>query len=188
MSILFSVDAMVNGLIGGAMMGLAASVLLLFNGRVMGVCGIAHGIFYFQKENVIWRILFLLGLFIGGYLLSFFSINAFDPDLNLITSTVVIPQVVEPASVALAVQDAAGKEAANLAGASVETTDSGMKTSMTLFLISAFLTGFGTSLGTGCTTGHGVCGLSRLSLRGMAATMMFIMAGMATVFVMRHLL
>lgn len=55
-------------------------------------------------------------------------------------------------------------------------------------VIAGLLVGVGTRLGAGCTSGHGVCGLSRMSLRSLAATMVFMLAGMATVFVIRHLL
>ena len=202
MEIVFSVGAMVNALIGGAMMGLSASILLLFNGRIMGVCGIAHGIFYFQKDNVIWRILFILGMFIGGYSLTQLSIDAFETDLNLIDTSapsaveevtaVVATAVDKVESTGSAVVDAvAGTEQMTIAGIPVKsevTPNPEYKISLMQFLIAAFLVGFGTSLGTGCTTGHGVCGLSRLSFRGMAATMMFMFAGGLTVYLIRNLL
>jgi uncharacterized membrane protein YedE/YeeE len=55
-----------------------------------------------------------------------------------------------------------------------------------VLIIGGLLTGFGSVWGSGCTSGHGVCGLSRLSVRSLVATMTFMAAGMATVFVMRH--
>ena len=60
--------------------------------------------------------------------------------------------------------------------------------SVPLLVAGGLLVGFGTRLGNGCTSGHGVCGLARLSRRSMAATGPFMAAGIATVFVMRHLL
>ena len=57
-----------------------------------------------------------------------------------------------------------------------------------LLLAAGVLVGLGTAVGSGCTSGHGVCGISRLSARSMLATVMFIACGMATVFVIRHLL
>lgn len=57
-----------------------------------------------------------------------------------------------------------------------------------VIVLAGLLVGFGTRLGSGCTSGHGVCGLSRLSLRSLAATLTFISAGAATVFVVRHVL
>ena len=59
---------------------------------------------------------------------------------------------------------------------------------MPLLLAGGLLVGFGTRLGNGCTSGHGVCGLARLSPRSLAATATFIAAGVATVFIARHLL
>lgn len=56
-----------------------------------------------------------------------------------------------------------------------------------LMILAGFLVGFGTVMGGGCTSGHGVCGISRLSKRSIVATLIFMGAGMVTVFVMRHL-
>ncbi len=60
--------------------------------------------------------------------------------------------------------------------------------SVPLLLIGGFLVGFGTRLGNGCTSGHGVCGIARLSPRSIAATCIFMAAAAATVFIMRHLI
>lgn len=57
-----------------------------------------------------------------------------------------------------------------------------------LLLVSGVLVGFGSTIGNGCTSGHGVCGLSSLSLRSAIATVVFMLAGMATVFLVRHVL
>jgi uncharacterized protein len=162
LDIYFTVDAMINALIGGAMMGVSATIMLLFNGRIMGVCGIAHGIFYFQKENMMWRILFIVGMFIGGYLM---TLQGVTETVSAITTTAI---------------DAFERgEPVNTIGIPLF--------GIPLFLIAGFLTGLGTSLGNGCTTGHGVCGLSRLSLRGMMATMMFMFSAGVTVFIVRHI-
>lgn len=56
-----------------------------------------------------------------------------------------------------------------------------------LLIVSGFLVGFGTSLGNGCTSGHGVCGLGRLSLRSLIATLTFLLVAIITTFVVRHL-
>jgi uncharacterized membrane protein YedE/YeeE len=56
-----------------------------------------------------------------------------------------------------------------------------------LLLLGGLLVGFGTSLGSGCTSGHGVCGLGRLSLRSLVATLVFLGFGIVTVFVVRHI-
>jgi uncharacterized membrane protein YedE/YeeE len=69
--------------------------------------------------------------------------------------------------------------------------DSGIgapQVSLPLMAVAGLLVGFGTRLGGGCTSGHGVCGMARLSPRSLAATMVFMVVGVATVFVMRHLL
>lgn len=57
-----------------------------------------------------------------------------------------------------------------------------------LIIISGFLVGIGTKLGRGCTSGHGVCGMARLSVRSLVATMTFMLSGIITVYVVRHLL
>ena len=59
-------------------------------------------------------------------------------------------------------------------------------TNLLLAVVGGLLVGFGTRLGSGCTSGHGVCGLARLSLRSLVATLMFMVAGMASIFVLRH--
>lgn len=63
-----------------------------------------------------------------------------------------------------------------------------MPSSPTVIVIAGLLVGFGTRLGSGCTSGHGVCGLSRLSLRSLAATLMFMATGVLSVFLMRHVI
>ncbi len=60
--------------------------------------------------------------------------------------------------------------------------------SFATLVVAGLLVGVGTSYGGGCTSGHGVCGLSRLSPRSLVATLAFMLAGFATVFVTRHLL
>ena len=57
----------------------------------------------------------------------------------------------------------------------------------TLIILAGFLVGFGTRMGSGCTSGHGVCGLARLSPRSLVATIVFLITGMITVFIARHL-
>ena len=63
-----------------------------------------------------------------------------------------------------------------------------LSTSVPLLVVSGLLVGFGARLGSGCTSGHGVCGLARLSPRSVAATVIFMAAGFATVFIVRHVL
>lgn len=139
-----------NPLIGGLLIGLSVTIMLLFNGRVTGISGIVGGILNFlnkadarsHKNDTLWRITFVLGMLIGGVLLNFYM----------------------PASL-------------------VSTVDSS-----SLTLISAgLLVGFGTLLGGGCTSGHGICGLSRLSPRSLVSTGLFMFAGIAIVFLVRKL-
>lgn len=61
-----------------------------------------------------------------------------------------------------------------------------MPSNPVVIIVAGLLVGFGTRMGSGCTSGHGVCGLSRLSLRSLAATLMFMATGALTVFIMRH--
>lgn len=63
-----------------------------------------------------------------------------------------------------------------------------IRTHYVLLALAGVLVGYGTRLGSGCTSGHGVCGLSRLSLRSLVATVIFMMMGFVTVYVMRHVL
>ncbi|MSO64833.1 MAG: YeeE/YedE family protein [Alphaproteobacteria bacterium] len=130
-----------SSLLGGALIGLAASLLLLLNGRVAGVSGILAGLLPPSRGDAAWRGFFLAGLIIGALLyrvaLGFDDSIAFD---------VPWPWLV----------------------------------------VAGLLTGLGTRIGGGCTSGHGVCGISRLSLRSLAATAIFVGVGMVTVFVLRH--
>lgn len=72
------------------------------------------------------------------------------------------------------------------AAAWVRTPDVAVTSSVPLLVAAGLLVGFGTRLGNGCTSGHGVCGMARLSIRSMAATATFMATGFATVFLVRH--
>ena len=129
------------GLAGGALIGLAATLLLWSIGRIAGISGIVNGIVEGTRGDRDWRIAFITGMMIAG---------------------------------AVALQFLPGPARAQT-GATP------------LLLVAGFLVGFGTRVGNGCTSGHGVCGLGRLSKRSLAAVATFMAAGMATVFVVRHL-
>lgn len=133
---------MINALIGGVLIGLAVSLMLLFNGRVTGISGIIGGTFKAPKGELTWRVAFLLGLLFGGIMLQTFKPGIFD-------------QV-----------------------SSAEWFD---------YLIAGLFVGFGTLLGNGCTSGHGVCGISRLSARSMVATGTFIFFGIISVLLYKFL-
>jgi uncharacterized protein len=131
-------------LLGGVLIGLAASLLLLFNGRVAGVSGIAGGLLAPARGEVGWRLSFVAGLVGGGLLLRVLMPGAFG------SASVVAPAV-------------------------------------GVVVLAGLLVGFGTRLGSGCTSGHGVCGLSRGAPRSLAATLTFVATAMLAVFLMRHL-
>ena len=137
------IDTFLPALLGGALIGLAATLLLWLNGRLAGISGILWRLFFANPGDVLWRVLFLFGV-IGG------------------------------AAVYYAVSDDAP--------AARETFP------VWLLVVSGFLVGYGTSLGNGCTSGHGVCGLGRLSLSSLVAPMVFLLTAIVTTFVVRRLL
>ncbi len=127
---------------GGVLIGLAATVLLLFNGRIAGISGILGGLLSIPRNDMAWRIAFLAGL-IGA------------PALTLAFG---MPAVAE------------------------------IEAGWPEVLIAGFLVGLGTRYASGCTSGHGVCGISRGAIRSLVATVTFMATGFLTVFVQRHLL
>lgn len=130
-------------LIGGAIIGLAASLFLLAHGRVCGISGLFGSLLRRGTDAPLLRVAFVGGLFVGGAALRFAHPSAFD---------------------------------------------SAWTPSAALAIPAGLLVGFGTQLGNGCTSGHGICGLSRLSARSLVATGTFMLTGFATVFVVRHVL
>lgn len=130
-------------LLGGVLIGLAVSLMLLFNGRVTGISGIIGSGLTTQKQEGSWRWAFILGLILSGGV-----IYQLKPELF------------------------------------VDQSDTGLGSAV----IAGLLVGFGTLMGSGCTSGHGVCGLSRLSLRSLAATVIFMLAGILSVAFIRGLL
>jgi uncharacterized membrane protein YedE/YeeE len=135
--------APIPALMGGVLIGIAASLFLLSHGRVAGVSGLYGALFRRQTGDRSVRLAFVLGLVATG----------------------VVLRIAYPAAFA-----------------------SSWLPSAPLAFFAGLLVGFGTQVGNGCTSGHGVCGTSRLSIRSLVATATFMAAGMATVFVMRHLL
>ena len=132
----------IQSLIGGSIIGIAVSLLLLFNGKVLGVSGILGELFNNLLSKNYWRLFFVLGLLISPLIYSIFH---------------PIP-LIEISSNKL------------------------------LIIVGGLLVGFGSRLGSGCTSGHGVCGLARLSVRSFIATMTFIFFGFVTVFVIQKVL
>jgi uncharacterized membrane protein YedE/YeeE len=131
----------VSALIGGGLIGLAAAVLLLFNGRIAGISGIVGDLLRPVGGDWGWRVAFVLGLIAGPLV------------YQLIAGRIL--------SVTIDAQ-------------------------LPILIVGGFLVGFGTNLGSGCTSGHGVCGIARLSPRSIVATAVFMLAGMITVYVVRH--
>ena len=129
-------------LIGGLIIGFSVTIMLLFNGRVTGISGIISGILSPVKNDYQWRVYFIGGLILGGFIL-----NSLNP--TILANT--------------------------------------LDTSSLELVFAGLLVGFGTLLGSGCTSGHGVCGISRLSLRSILATVSFIFAGVLTVYLIRNL-
>ena len=134
-----------SSLAGGLLLGIAATALFLYNGRILGITGILEGLLPPQMGDMGWRVAFLLGLFVSP-----------------LVATLCFPDG----------WVSAPRIDANWASV----------------VIAGLLVGFGTRWGAGCTSGHGICGLSRLSMRSMVATLCFMGTGFVTVFVLRHLL
>lgn len=130
----------INALFGGALIGVSVSLMLLWNGRVTGISGIINGVLSYTKGEYAWRVLFILGLIVGGLVLRVLRPDVFSGAILTETWTVVV---------------------------------------------AGLLVGFGTILGSGCTSGHGVCGISRMSPRSLVATIVFIGAGVFAVALFR---
>lgn len=130
-------------LIGGGIIGVAVSIMLYFNGRVSGISGIIQGVLFPKKNEVSWRLLFLVGILSGGVILKLWHPSAFVSLSN--------------------------------------------NMSLYDYAAAGLLVGFGTLLGNGCTSGHGVCGISRLSMRSILATIVFIIFGMISVIIFKQL-
>jgi uncharacterized protein len=135
-------NSILFALAGGVLIGLAAAILLIINGRILGVSGIVHGILWPQPHELGWRLAFIAGLVLAGFVFFNWGSEFF---LDTTSDSLIIK---------------------GLAG---------------------LLVGFGTRMGSGCTSGHGVCGISRFSKRSIVATLVFMAAGAATIIVVRLL-
>jgi uncharacterized protein len=133
----------ISALAGGALIGLAAALLLLASRRVAGVSSITAGVLRFERGDTAWRLAFIVGLVAGVW-------------------------------------------AYALAGGSL--ADITIEADWAVLVAGGLLVGIGTRLGGGCTSGHGVCGISRFSGRSIVATVVFMAAAAATVFLVRHVL
>ena len=128
-------------LAGGLLIGLAAAMFVLLNGRIAGISGILGGLLKPVRGDAGWRVAFVAGLIGAPWAYTAFS---------------ALPRVQ-------------------------------VDTSYGVLVVAGLLVGIGTRYGAGCTSGHGVCGLSRLSPRSLAATVTFMTAGFVVVFLARHL-
>jgi uncharacterized membrane protein YedE/YeeE len=131
-----------ESIIGGIIIGIAVSMMLLFNGRVAGISGIAGGILNPKISDKKWRLFFLLGLLSGGFILNYLRPSSFT-----------LISYASPLD----------------------------------YIVAGFLVGFGTLLGSGCTSGHGVCGISRFSKRSIISTLIFIISGILGVLLFKLL-
>ncbi len=132
----------INALLGGVIIGVSVSLMLLWNGRVTGISGIINGTLSPVKGDTGWRVLFIAGLILGGLTLNALKPGSLSGNFPAETWTIVV---------------------------------------------AGLLVGFGTILGSGCTSGHGVCGISRMSPRSLIATIIFVTAGVVAVAAFRFL-
>lgn len=127
-----------SSLFGGMLLGVSATLLMVVNGRTAGISGILNGILTPKKNNTSWRVLFLIGMVLGG--------------------------------------------ASAVAALNIDTPNFAQFSSFTL-VIGGLLVGFGTRLANGCTSGHGICGMGRLSKRSIVATCVFMLTAAVTVYI-----
>jgi uncharacterized protein len=132
-----------TALLGGALIGAAAALLLWFNGEIAGVSGVLRGLLPPRRGAILWRLLFIIGL-VGGAALYYRLLG------NAPLARPDFPH--------------------------------------SLLVAAGLLVGFGTGLARGCTSGHGVCGLARLSPRSLAATACFLIVAVIATYVVRHVI
>lgn len=130
-----------TSLAGGVLIGIAAALFILFNGRIAGISGILGGLLKPARGDILWRLAFIGGIVAAPLV---YGIAAALPEAKVEADTATL-------------------------------------------IIAGLLVGLGTRYGSGCTSGHGVCGISRLSPRSLAATAFFMAAGFVTVYAVRHL-
>ena len=133
----------ISAIIGGILIGIAAVILLLFNGKILGVSGIVSRAIFKPVLQSIWSWVFLLGLILGAAVYRFI----FPGQLMIV-----------------------------------------IEASPPVLILAGLLVGFGTRLGSGCTSGHGICGIARFSKRSIVATGSFMFFGMMIVYLMKNVL
>jgi hypothetical protein len=127
--------------IGGGLIGLAAVLLMLLNGRIAGISGIFGGCIAFGTGDKSWRLAFVAGLILAPLLAGWIGFPIPSPQLP---------------------------------------------SSWIMILAAGLLVGFGTRLGGGCTSGHGVCGIARFSVRSLTATAIFMVTAIVVVVLTHH--
>ncbi|MDH3262367.1 MAG: YeeE/YedE thiosulfate transporter family protein [Paracoccaceae bacterium] len=133
----------IMGALGGLMIGAAAGLFLLANGRIMGASGILGGLVDGSgKDSWLERVAFLAGL-------------------------VLVPILIVPIYTVV---------------------DTHITSNLWVVIAGGLMVGIGTRIANGCTSGHGVCGISRLSPRGIVATLYYLLAGGVAVYLFRHIL
>ena len=130
-----------SALLGGALIGMAATLLLWLTGRIAGISGMLGGVLLPKRGEIAWRLAFLIGLVGAGAAWLWSVPGAYVPRQGF-------PPL--------------------------------------LLVVAGVLVGIGTRMGNGCTSGHGVCGLGRLSLRSLAAVLTFMLTAVITTFIVRH--
>ena len=131
----------ISALLGGIIIGFAVLLFFLFNGRLIGISGIASN-FINQQDKRFDNFLFLIGLVLGPFVYKILS----NKEIEIVISN-----------------------------------------SFVLLIIAGLLVGFGTRISGGCTSGHGISGISRFSLRSIVATITFILVGVITVLIKNYL-
>ncbi|MCX5590522.1 YeeE/YedE family protein [Alcaligenes endophyticus] len=131
-----------TALLGGVLIGVAASMLLWLNGRILGVSGIVGNLMASQQKDGAWRWAWLVGVLLSPYV------------FQALGGQVPVPEI----------------------------------PNWIWVVVAGLIVGVGTSMGSGCTSGHGVCGLARLSRRSLVAVLCFMTSGFVTVYVLRHVL
>jgi hypothetical protein len=132
----------ISALLGGALIGTAAALLMLLNGRIAGISGILAGTLTPASGDRSWRFAFIAGLIVAPIIIGISGMQLPQPE---------------------------------------------MPHSWLLIIVAGFLTCFGARMGGGCTSGHGVCGIARLSRRSIAATIIFMSSAIITVAIARHI-
>ena len=131
------------GLLGGALIGISAVLLMAGAGRIAGCSGIfRHMLTLSFNDEFIWRGLFIIGLVVGAFIAGSYAANAQNLSFQPLTPTI----------------------------------------------IGGLLVGFGTALSHGCTSGHGVCGIARFSMRSVMATLIFLVVAIVTVYITHHVM